>query len=250
MPHSAEPGKSYRGEWALFQDYCAATDQRALPTTATIVERFFTAVPARPTTRDRRLHAIMAAHRNAGYHLEELKEATQPAADRRSHLAAAGRMIAACPTAGWPTGFTGRRDGFLIVLIEVLRHTQREAGGLAPAAITLTPDGVSIGAAALPASDDPRGCPTCATVRWLEVCDLVDGLGRAIARELLSVVPALAPTSAHSHRPRHQRWRQMPYLVTGIDQHGWLSAQPLSTRSINTRLAVARARADLPKSRR
>lgn len=41
---------SYTGEWALFQDYCAATGQPSLPTTPAAVAGFLAALPARPAT--------------------------------------------------------------------------------------------------------------------------------------------------------------------------------------------------------
>ncbi len=156
-------------------------------------------------------------------------------------------MIAACPTRGWPTGFTGRRDAFLVVLVEVLGRTRDQARQLTPSEITTTGDGFRIGGAAVPASDDPHTCPVCAVARWLEVCDLVDGLGRAIAREALTAAAAPSATSPHTHVPCHQRWRQAPWLMIGIDQHGWLhDTEPLSARSTSTRLIAIRARRQDP----
>jgi hypothetical protein len=228
MPGSPTPNTSGDGAWALFRDYCAATGQTALPATAATLERFFTTVPVRPATRDRRLRAIVAAHRHAGYDTGFMRAATKPAAHRHSRLADAGAMIAACPTGGWPTGFTGRRDGFLVVLIEILGHTQRQASRLTPTSITPAPDGLLIDTAAIPTSDDARACPACATVRWLEVCDLADGLGHAIARELLSTAPVPTATSTHIHLPRHQpsagarfpAWSPASTNTAGSVRHG------------------------------
>ncbi len=60
-------GPGYVGEWALFCEYATATDQPALPTTVAALTGFLAALPARPATVARRVRAIAAAHRRAGY---------------------------------------------------------------------------------------------------------------------------------------------------------------------------------------
>ena len=85
---AAEPG--YVGEWALFYDYAAATDQPALPTTVAALTGFLAALPARPATVARRVRAIAAAHRRAGYPLTRPEHG--PAAPHINlHAAAAPR---------------------------------------------------------------------------------------------------------------------------------------------------------------
>lgn len=234
---------SYTGEWTLFADYCAATGQPALPTTAAAVAGFLAAVPARPATVSRRLRALAEAHHQAGYASTGLRPdlAASPA-HRPGRARQAGGFIAACPTRGWPGGFIGRRDAFLVVLIEVLGQGHDQARRLTPAEITATETGLRIGGALVAGSDDPRACPACAVVRWLEVCDLAGELGRALARTALTAAILPSTTSPHIHLPGHQRWRQVRWLMVGIDQHGRLhDDEPLSTRSIRTRLAAVRA---------
>lgn len=93
-------------------------------------------------------------------------------------------------------------------------------------------------------TDDPRTFPGCAVNRWLEVCDLADGLGRALARRALTAAIPPSATSAHTHLPSHQRWRERRWLVTGVDQHGRLGEDaPLSARAVTICLAIARTRA-------
>lgn len=239
---------SYAGEWRLFADYCAATDQPALPTTAAAVAGFLTAIPARPATVGRRLRAIAAAHRVAGWPTEhlhcELPVDAAGTGQARRRRERAGDLIAGCPTRGWPDGFTGRRDAVLVVLVEVLGHSRDRARRLTPDVITVTGHGLRIGSRAVPETDDPRSCPGCALVRWLEVCDLADGLGRALARRMLTSAIPPGPTDPHAHLPGHQRWREAPWLVTGIDQHGRRrDDEPLSSRAVTARLAAARRRA-------
>lgn len=201
---AVEVNASYAGEWALFEHYCAATEQTALPASAATVEAFLTAVPGRPATLARRRRAIAAAHRRAGLSAEHLQLDTSGACsaaffERQQRRDGAGDLIAVCPTRGWPTGLTGRRDGFLVVLIEVLGHTRERASRLTPAEITLSDGRVTIAGRAVPEGTDPRSCPGCAVGRWLEVCDLGDGLGQAIGRRLLT---STAPATPDSPPPR------------------------------------------------
>lgn len=256
---AAEPSPaeaSYAAEWALFEDYCTATGQPALPSTPAVLAGFFSAVPAGPATRRRRLRAIASVHQQAGWDVTRLRPDLPPAECRHPRALSdpvAGRsgeldqkfdvgVIGGCPSRGWPRGFTGRRDAYLVVLIDVLGHTHDRARRLTPADVTVGGDGLRIDGDAVPASSDPRTCPTCAVVRWLEVCDLVDDLGRAIAREILTAASTPALTSAHVHRPGHRRWEGVPWLASSIDRHGRLNeTEPLSARSMRTRLALARA---------
>jgi hypothetical protein len=68
--------------------------------------------------------------------------------------------------------------------------------------------------------------------------------GQAIAAAILTAATVPTATSGHTHTPAHQRWREVAWLVVGIDQYGWLrDAEPLSERTISTRLAAARTRA-------
>ena len=158
-------------------------------------------------------------------------------------------MIAACPTRGWPTGFTGRRDAFLIVLTETLGYPHRVARELRRPDITVdAADDEArpvIAGEAVPSSDDPRTCPACAVVRWLEVLGIADGLGRGSARMALVAADAPTVTSAHQHVPSEpSRWRGAAVLLPAIDRHGWHDDyRPMTTRAIRARLAGAGARA-------
>jgi hypothetical protein len=160
-------------------------------------------------------------------------------------------MIAACPTRGWPTGLAGRRDAFLIVLTETLSRPHSAVRELRPADIHVpTGDGDDEGlprvaGQAVPTGNDPRTCPTCAVARWLEVLGTADGLGRGSARMHLAAAHAPTATSTHQHVPSEPaRWRGAAVLLPAIDRHGWHDDyQPMTTRSIRSRLAAAAQRA-------
>jgi hypothetical protein len=263
-------GPGYAREWALFCDYTAATGQPALPTTVTALTGFLTQVPARGTTPARRVAAIAAAHRHAGYLPPRPTHTTQtatPDTDQPDARPDPGQMLAACPTRGWPHGFLGRRDGFLIVLTSVLGYSRTQARHIQPTDITTSPSTSTntdtgteidvdtdpaaaprIRGSVLPSSDDPRTCPACAAVRWLDILGIADGLGRGSAR--MHLTAASQPTSASPHHHTltdTARWRHAAQLLPAIDRHGWIDDyRSLSTRSIHTRLALAALRAASP----
>lgn len=241
-------GVGYGREWALFCDYAAATGQPALPTTVATLAGFFAAVPARPATQARRVRAIAAAHRHAGHLLPRPDTGpAAPPAPRPARTAGAdpGEMIAACATRGWPRGLHGHRDAFLLVATVVLGLPQSRVRELVPAAVTVDADGVQVAGRPVPAAVDPRRCPACAVVRWLDILGALDGLGRGSARMDLTSAHASTATDPHRHECREpQRWRAAATLLPAIDRYGWHDDyRPITARTIRTRLALASARA-------
>ncbi len=272
---TAEPaagGPSSPAEWALFCDYTAATDQPTLPTTVGALPGFLVAVPAAPATVARRVRAIAAAHRRAGYLLErpvawpDLRVALPyalagPDQQHQGHLGpviggagadagfAPGRLLAGCPTRGWTEGLWGRRDAFLVVLTSHLRLTLSAVRAATSADIDFDTSesqdpSVVIAGSVVPITDDARTCAACAVVRWLEVLGDLDGLGRGSARKTLTDAHA-ARAQPHVHATGEPaRWRGAAQLLPAIDQHGGHDDyRPMTTRALRSRLALARARA-------
>lgn len=241
-------GPSYAGEWGLFCDYATATGQPTLPTTVATLTGFLTALPARPATLARRVRAIAAAHRRAGHLLDRPDigpAAPSPSVARRPRWTDPGAMLAACPTRGWPCGLHGRRDAFLIVTALVLDLPQARVRGLLPAEVAVGADGALVCEQAVPSDADPRRCPRCAVVRWLEILGVLDGLGRGSARMDLTTAHAPTATDPHRHDLRGpRRWRAAATLLPALDRHGWHDDyRPITTRTIRTRLALAGTRA-------
>ncbi|MBP2371728.1 hypothetical protein [Pseudonocardia parietis] len=245
----------YAGEWALFCDYTTATGQPTLPTTVDALTGFFTALPARPATLARRVRAIAAAHRRAGHLLSRPDDgpaALAPPPTPQQRWAEASSLIAACPTRGWPHGLHGRRDAFLIVAIVGLDLPHRAARALQPDAVTVADscsenaeDQISVAGQDVPTDPDPRACPACAVVRWLDTLGILDGLGRGSARMDLTAAHTPTHDSNHQHHPSApHRWRHAATLLPAIDQHGWHDDyRPMTTRTIRTiRTRLARAR--------
>jgi len=63
---SANTRAGYAADWALFTDWCAATDRVALPADWTTITAFTEECPGAPATVRRRLAAITHHHRIAG----------------------------------------------------------------------------------------------------------------------------------------------------------------------------------------
>ncbi|AXY49225.1 hypothetical protein [Rhodococcus ruber] len=112
----------YRHDWALFTDWCTATDHSPIPADPDTLALFLREHPAALATQCRRLSAINTVHTRHGYpppgrtetvrrHLDTTR------ADRLDRLAQRLLLQAAeLPTTGWPNGLFGRRDALLLVL--------------------------------------------------------------------------------------------------------------------------------------
>lgn len=112
----------YRHDWALFADWCTATDHRPVPAAPESLALFLREHPAAAATQRRRLSAINTVHTTHGYpppgRTETVRRHLDAArAQRLDRLAPllhhrAGEL----PTEGWPSGLFGRRDALLLVL--------------------------------------------------------------------------------------------------------------------------------------
>jgi len=122
-PLAASTLTGYAADWALFTDWCAATNHQPLPTDAATIAGFSTACPAAPATQRRRLAAVEHHHRAAGSELPWKASGSVAAAHPirvREPLdpdlvVAALRLL---PSRGWTAGLFGRRDKALLVLDE------------------------------------------------------------------------------------------------------------------------------------
>ncbi|CCW09931.1 hypothetical protein QLG13_00625 [Rhodococcus aetherivorans] len=112
----------YRHDWALFVDWCTATDQPCLPATPEALALFLREHPAAPATLRRRVSAINTVHTRRGHPAPGRNETVR----RRLDAARAVRLdrlaslllckAAELPTTGWPSGLFGRRDALLLTL--------------------------------------------------------------------------------------------------------------------------------------
>ncbi|QSE72486.1 hypothetical protein [Rhodococcus sp. PSBB049] len=112
----------YRHDWALFADWCTATDRPALPAGPEALALFLHEHPAAPATQRRRVSAINTVHTHHGHPAPGRSETVR----RRLDGARAARLdrlaplllheAAELPTTGWPGGLFGRRDALLLTL--------------------------------------------------------------------------------------------------------------------------------------
>ncbi|WP_251550004.1 hypothetical protein [Rhodococcus sp. 11-3] len=112
----------YRHDWALFADWCAATDHRPIPASPGTLALFLHEHPAAVATQRRRLSAINTVHTRHGYPSPGRTETVRRHLDtaRAQRLDRLSRLLlqraVELPTNGWPTGLFGRRDAMLLVL--------------------------------------------------------------------------------------------------------------------------------------
>jgi len=130
-PLAPSTATGYAADWALFTDWCAATDHQALPADAATISAFTAACPAAPATQRRWLAAIEHHHHAAG--LQVFREAADPGTVPRPPqlrrpldadlVKAALRLL---PSRGWTAGLFGRRDKALLVLAALTDLPYRE----------------------------------------------------------------------------------------------------------------------------
>ncbi|WP_206031026.1 hypothetical protein [Rhodococcus sp. B10] len=113
---------SYRYQWALFADWCAAADTSPLPASPITLAQFLDENPAGDTVQLRRASAINRAHLDAGHpapgRVTSMRLALDSArADRTIRRAAQYQALAAeLPTEGSTAALFGRRDAVLLLL--------------------------------------------------------------------------------------------------------------------------------------
>ncbi|MFZ2176464.1 MAG: hypothetical protein WAW17_20980 [Rhodococcus sp. (in: high G+C Gram-positive bacteria)] len=183
--------------WALFADWCAATDQPPTPATPHQLARFLHDNPAAAATQRRRVSVINTVHRRQGYPApgssEEIRRAlnTGRAARLERISALVAERIAQIPVTGWPAGLFGRRDTLILVLaaagvgfeqIARLRRRDITVTGDNDASLRLTVAGDQI---VLPATlESPEIAMATVHRRWTEVLGFLDrnhGATRALA---------------------------------------------------------------------
>ena len=202
---------TYLADWALFTDWCEATDHRALPADPTTVLEFLADCPAAPSTRRRRVIAIDHQHTAAGHPAPGADPGVRDAlgrpptdlppvtSDVRERVDAALRML---PSRGWTGGLFGQRDRCLLVLSQLAQIPHKHLAGLVGGDLTVTAGVATIRVAdrtrIVSAVDDPVLCGPCAIARWLQTHDVIvtQIATPAVARHLRKL-ESLTSTSPH-----------------------------------------------------
>lgn len=124
---------TYRGQWRLFADWCAAMDLSALPAHPVTVARFLHQEDphASQAVLRRRVSAINHVHRAAGHSEPGTVTAVRRLLSvRRRDTEMALERIGELPTAGWVAGLFGRRDALILWLAVVVGVPVGEIGEL------------------------------------------------------------------------------------------------------------------------
>jgi hypothetical protein len=263
--------RTYAADWALFVDWCEATDQEALPADPGTVVEFLAGCPAAVSTLRVRVTAIDHQHTATGY---------APPGQSPVVLAALGRpvpgpyepapeIVAAVeaalkflPSHGWTNGMFGRRDRCLLVLSQLAGVPYRHLATLTVGDITLT--GVATistaaGTWTMPPADDPVVCGPCAVVRWLRVLNLaatkyVTGV-IATALDEAEAVTSESPHLCRSTRPLDPKTLEVAVLAPinqwGAlpDRHSSLSPHGQSRRTRDILAGDLAVHRDIPVSR-
>ena len=120
-PIAASPS-GYRYEWALFEDWCIATEVEPLPASPITLVNFLAANPASDAVQLRRVAAINRRHLDSGHTPPGRTTALRMALDSGRSARTARRaehywgLASALPSAGSMQALFGRRDAVLLVL--------------------------------------------------------------------------------------------------------------------------------------
>ena len=176
--------RTYAADWALFTDWCAATDTTALPADPRTVVDFLTGCPAAAATLRCRVAAIDHHHAAAGYPKpgesaavraalgRPTGEPFQPTKEDREAVEAALRGL---PSHGWTAGMFGRRDRCLLVLSQLAGVPYRHLATLTAGDIIVAGGVATIRSLAgewtIGADGDVVLCGSCAVTRGHAVAE-------------------------------------------------------------------------------
>jgi integrase len=207
-------GKVYDRCWAEFRDWCASCGLDCLPASPETIALYLAVAAQRlkVPSLQKRLAAIAAAHRRAGYEFPDgpaLAEVWK-GIKRTKTVARQGKMPLLAGEvkgliSGLPENLAGRRDRALILLGFVGAFRRSELVALDLDDIAFQADGMLVrlrrgktdqegagGEKWIPRAEDPSHCPLRAVQRWILYAGLDDGplfravdrLGRPAARRL------------------------------------------------------------------
>ena len=218
----------YAADWALFTDWCTATNHAPLPADWPTVLAFTAGCPGAPATIRRRLAAIAHHHRAAG-HPAPADPAPKVVVPSREPVdpGQVDMLMRLLPSHGWIGGLFGRRDRALLTLAAATTIPYRQLPRLTVAQLHIT-DGTAtvtdhLGTAhVIEAAEDPVLCGPCTLVRWRRVLDTEVTHKRV--KKLLKDAEEVTSDSHHScqaPKPFDDRTLDAP-LLPPINQWGQL----------------------------
>ena len=209
-PRSAVTGKvlsantraGYAADWALFTDWCTATNNTPLPADWAAITAFTVGCPGAPATIRRRRAAIAHHHRAAG-HPAPADPALEPAAPARELIdpGQVDMLMRLLPSHGWTGGLFGRRDRALLTLAAVTIIPYRQLPGLTVAQLHIADGFATITdhrgvAHVIEATTDPMVCGPCTLVRWRRVLD-----AEVLHKSVKTLLKKAGEVTGASHHP-------------------------------------------------
>ena len=249
---SARTVTGYAADWALFTEWCTATDRVVLPADWATIEAFTAACPGAPATIRRRLAAIAHHHRAAGH--PPPTDPTQDADRPSRELIGPGQvdmLMRLLPSHGWVGGLFGRRDRALLTLAAYTTIPYRQLPRLTVGQLRIAAGVATITdhhgtTRVIESTTDPMLCGPCALVRWRRVLDIE--VRHKSVKDLLRKAEAVTSDSHHScHAPKPiddraldaalfppiNQWGQMPFPLEPLSPH----STSLLARQADTGLA-------------
>jgi len=169
---SARTVVGYAADWALFTDWCTATNHTSLPAEWSTIEAFTNACPSAPATIRRRLAAIAHNHRTTG-HAAPVDPAREVSSPPREVIdpGQVEMLMRLLPSHGWTAGLFGRRDRALLTLAAQTTIPYRQLPRLTVGHLHIADGTATITdhrgtERVIQAADDPMLCGPCALVRW------------------------------------------------------------------------------------
>ena len=235
---SANTRAGYWADWALFVDWCTATNHIPLPAQWATVSAFNVGCPGAPATIRRRLAAITHHHRAAG-HPPPTDPAREPSPPSREPIDPhqVEMLMRLLPSHGWIGGLFGRRDRALLTLAASTTIPYRQLPRLtvvqlhiADAVATITDHHGTVHV--IESTEDPRLCGPCTLVRWRRVLDTEATHKRV--RTLIEKAKEVTADGEHSCRspkpidprtsqvvllPPINQWGQMPFPLEPMSPH-------------------------------
>lgn len=251
METTPPPLTQYEAAWSLYRDWALATNRNPYLSSPADLEPFLRQNPCGPSIAKLRARAVSV---RMGWVDEPSGEAT--------HLAwpGANELLLSLPEAleridpsGWPGGFRGRRDAFLLVLLGHVGLTRRQALDTRADGFEWTPEGWQLQGDLIASnpSGSPATCLSCAVSRWFGVLGENDHWSSSSARTFIARSSQLLTHDCQSpllHRP-DSYWREAHVLLPAIDRHGMTSMpvhSPMSERAVTSVLSTRRARLTAP----
>lgn len=250
---SSRTVQTYGQDWALFTDWCAATNNPHLPADPATVLEFLTCCPASRSTNRCRVAAIDHHHAATGHPKPGESTGVRAALGRpigessinSADLETVRPALLALPSHGWTQGMFGRRDRCLLALSQLAGVPYQQLANLTVRAITVADGGASVASAAntwtLTGHDNPLLCGPCAITRWLRALDveMTTPSTRVLAKRIGKAKPVTArsPHLCRSTRRLSPATLDAP-LITPIDQWGYVPFPPrrLTPHSLSRRV--------------